>query len=78
MGEQTYQANYNKQMRKEIEEFENDPIAKQQMILDRMWQDKLDAESDWDDGFIEVGGFRERRTKYGFTKHWRDPDFNVR
>jgi hypothetical protein len=53
----------------------DDPQVKQQLILDRLWQQKLDAEAPLDDGYVDIGGFRERRTRYGFTKHWRDPDF---
>jgi hypothetical protein len=73
---ETYQDRINKQMRKEIEEADTDWVRAQRH-LDYLWQTKLDAESDWDDGYIEIGGFRERRTRYGFTKHWRDPDFDV-
>ena len=41
MTEQTFQANYNKQMLREIEEFENDPIAKRQKEIDYWWELKL-------------------------------------
>jgi hypothetical protein len=71
----TFQDQINKQTRKEIEAFESDPLAKRQQIIDRLWQDKLDAEAPFDDGYDYIGGFREKRTKYGFHKHWRDPDF---
>jgi hypothetical protein len=37
----------------------------------------LDAKAPLDDGYVEIGGFRERRTRYGFTKHWRDLDFDT-
>ena len=63
-------------MRKEIEEADTDWM-RQQRLLDHLWQQKLDAESDWDDGFDEIGGFREKPTKYGFHKHWRDRDWRV-
>jgi hypothetical protein len=41
MTEQTVQANYNRQMQREIEEFENDPIAKRQKEIDYWWELKL-------------------------------------
>src|SRR6516162_525074 len=35
--------------------------ARYQQELDRWWQSKLDAEAALDDGYVNVGGFRERR-----------------
>lgn len=74
---QSYQDRVNERMQAEIRELET-PQVKAQQIVDRLWQMKLDAEAPIDDGYVEIGGFRERRTKYGFTKHWRDPDFDMR
>jgi hypothetical protein len=74
--EESFQDRVNKQMRREIEEAETDWV-RQQKLLDHLWQQKLDAETDCD-GYDESGGFRERRTKYGFHKHWRDGDWRVR
>jgi hypothetical protein len=51
--------------------------ARKQKLLDHLWQQKLDSEAPLDDGYVEIGGFRERRTRYGFTKHWRDLDFDT-
>ena len=48
-----------------------------QKLTDYLWQLKLDAEAQFYDDCVEIAGFRERRTRYGFTKHWRDPDFDT-
>jgi hypothetical protein len=42
-----------------------------------LWQQKLDAEAPFDDDMVEIGGFRERRSKYGFHKSKRDPDWRM-
>jgi hypothetical protein len=41
MTEETHQDYINRQTRKEVEEFEHDPIAKAQRQLDWFWQSKL-------------------------------------
>jgi len=48
------------QQAKELAEW-NDPRARYQAQLDRWWQAKLDLEAALDDGYVNVGGFRERR-----------------
>jgi hypothetical protein len=42
-----------------------------------LWQAKLDAKAPLDDGYVDIGGFRERRTRHGFTKDARDLDFDT-
>jgi hypothetical protein len=42
MSEETYQDHVNQQTRKEVEAFENDPIARAQRQLDWFWQSQLD------------------------------------
>jgi hypothetical protein len=49
-------------MRREIEEADSDWV-RQQKLLDHLWQQKLDAESDWDNDYYEVGGFQEQWSK---------------
>src|SRR5690242_16089897 len=61
--------------RQEIQEFEGNEIAKRQRELDRFWQAKRDAESDWDDGYVEVAGFRESRYRTSCHVGKHDPDF---
>ena len=70
----TYQQRVNAQMRREIEEADQDWIRKQK-LLDHLWQQKLDAETDWDDGRDDSTGFRvpRYRTSCHVGKH--DPDF---
>jgi hypothetical protein len=74
--EQTSAQNLARRRQQEYDELDR-PHVRQQLILDRLWQAKLDAEAPLDDGYITIGGFRERRTRYGFNKHWRDPDFDA-
>ena len=74
----TYQQRVNAQMRREIEEADQDWIRKQKM-LDLLWQSKLDAERDWDDDQYFVGGFQEFHSKTpSFHKAKRDRDWRVR
>jgi hypothetical protein len=55
-------------------EFEKDARAKQQAVLDRWWQTKLDLES-LDDGYDYSTGFREPRRRETCHKGKFDPDF---
>jgi hypothetical protein len=55
----------------------DDPMVKAQLLLDHLWQAKLDAKAPLDDGYVDIGGFRERRTRHGFTKDARDLDFDT-
>ena len=48
--------------------------ARYQQELDRWWQSKLDAEAALDDGYVNVGGFRERRRPTGHRGPG-DPDW---
>jgi hypothetical protein len=62
-NEETYRDRYNKRVRQENQAFEADEQAKLQRELDWHWQCRLDAEAamqDEIDGWIDVGGFRER------------------
>jgi hypothetical protein len=72
--ERTYQDMVNAQKRREIEEADTDWVRKQK-LLDHLWQQKLDAESDWDDDYVEIGGFREPRYRTSCHVGKRDPDF---
>jgi hypothetical protein len=74
----TYEQRRNQQLRREIEEADQEWIRKQK-LLDHLWQQKLDSESDWDDDYIEIGGFRERRSAMpSFHKSRRDRDWGLR
>jgi hypothetical protein len=61
-------------MRKEIQAADTE-WARQQKLLDLLWQAKLDAEAPLDDGMVEIAGFRvpRYRTSCHVGKH--DPDF---
>ena len=72
--ERTYQDMVNAQRRREIEEADQDWVRKQK-LLDHLWQTKLDAETDWDDGYVEIGGFRELRYRTSCHVGKNDPDF---
>jgi hypothetical protein len=76
MSDDDYNKRYQAQIRKEVEEADRDWVRAQKLV-DHLWQQKLDAEAPLDDGYVDIGGFRERCTRYGFTKHWRDPDFDT-
>jgi hypothetical protein len=64
------------QERKEMAQW-NDPRVRYQRELDRWWQSKLDAEAALDDGYVNVGGFRERRYKTTCHKGKGDPDYGM-
>jgi hypothetical protein len=69
--------NYNKRLAQEHAELD-DPVVKAQMQLDRWWEAQRDLESE-DDDYIEIGGFRERRSAMpSFHKSKRDRDWGVR
>jgi hypothetical protein len=77
---ETYQERYNKAAQREHQAFENDPIARAQRELDFHWQCRLDAEAamrDELDGWVEIGGFRERR-RPSCHRSRRDPDWYLR
>jgi hypothetical protein len=71
---ETFQQRANKQIRREIEEADQEWI-RQQKLLDHLWQTKLDAEASIDDGYVEVGGFRERRYRSSCHVGKHDSDF---
>jgi hypothetical protein len=73
---ETFAQRVNKQMRREIEEADQEWIRKQKLV-DHLWQTKLDAEAPLDDGHVEIAGFREQRFKVGFHKSNRDPDWRT-
>ena len=73
---ETYQQRVNKQMRREIEEADQDWVRKQK-LLDYLWEQRL-LESAPDDMY-EVGGFIEYHSKTpSFHKAKRDRDWRVR
>jgi hypothetical protein len=51
--------------------------ARYQRELDRWWQSKLDAEAALDDGYVNIGGFREPRYKTTCHKGRGDPDWGL-
>ena len=53
------------------------PHVRAQLQIDRWIESERALQAELDD-WVEVAGFRERRTRYGFTKHWRDSDFDMR
>jgi len=61
---------------KEIAEL-NDPRARYQAELDRWWQAKRDLETALDDGYVNVGGFREPRYKTTCHRGPGDPDWGL-
>jgi hypothetical protein len=71
----TASRNYYKRIAQELAEAET-PQARAQAILDRHWQSMRDLEFE-DDDYIEIGGFRERRSampcfhKSRHDKDWR-------
>ena len=48
-----------------------------QSELDRWWQSKLDAEAALDDGYVEIGGFREPRYRTTCHRGKGDPDYGT-
>jgi hypothetical protein len=66
--------NYQRRVAQELAEFDT-PQARYQAVLDRQWQAKLDADADWDDGYVEVAGFREPRYRPSCHVGKHDPDF---
>jgi hypothetical protein len=65
------------QKAKEIAEA-NDPRNRLQREIDRQWQAKLDAEADYDDGWVEIAGFRERRYRTTCHRGRGDPDYGLK
>jgi hypothetical protein len=48
-------------------------------LLDHLWEQKLLSEVPLDDGYVEIAGFRERRSAMpSFHKSKRDRDWRVR
>ena len=74
MTEDSYERRRQAQMRREIEEADQDWIRKQK-LLDHLWQQKLDAESSFDDEWDYSTGFAERRHKVTCHRGRWDPDF---
>jgi hypothetical protein len=72
--ERTCQDMVNAQKRREIEGADTEWIRKQK-LLDHLWQQKLDSESDWDDGYEDWTGFREPRYRTSCHVGKHDPDF---
>ena len=56
----TYQQRVNAQMRREIEQADQEWVRKQK-LLDLLWQAKLDAEAPLDDDWDYSPGYMERR-----------------
>jgi hypothetical protein len=54
-----------------------DPRMRYQRELDRWWQSKLDAEAALDDGYVEIGGFREPRYRTTCHRGKGDPDYGL-
>ena len=72
--ERTYQDMVNAQKRREIEEADSERVRKQRE-LDFWWEQKLLSEASLDDGYVEIGGFRERRYRTSCHVGKHDPDF---
>jgi hypothetical protein len=70
----TYQQRVYKQMRREIEEVDQEWI-RQQKLVDYLWQQKLDAEAPLDDEWDYSTGYAERRHKVTCHRGRWDPDF---
>jgi len=66
--------NYYKRIAEELAEFDT-PQARYQAVIDRYWEAQRDAESDWDDEYVEIAGFREPRYRTSCHVGKRDPDF---
>jgi hypothetical protein len=64
------------QQAKECAEW-NSQRARYQAQLDRWWQAKLDLETALDDGYVNVGGFREPRYKTTCHRGPGDPDYGL-
>jgi hypothetical protein len=56
----------------------NSPRARYQAELDRWWQAKLDLETALDDGYVNVGGFREPRYKTTCHRGPGDSDWGLK
>jgi hypothetical protein len=70
--EDTYEARRQRQMAKELAEF-NDPRAAYQRELDRF----MEASRVIEDDYVEIAGFRERRYKTSCHRGKGDPDYGV-
>jgi hypothetical protein len=68
--------NYYRRIAAELAELD-DPVVKAQMRLDQWWQSQRDEFDD--DDYIEIGGFRERRSAMpSFHKSRHDKDWRIR
>jgi hypothetical protein len=76
MTDETYDQRVSRRIQQEITALE-DPQAKSQAIVDRLWQAKLDADASYDDGFDYSTGFREPRRRASFHKGRGDPDYGM-
>jgi len=74
--EDTQQARRRKQEAKELAEF-NDPRHAYQRQLDRFWEATRVIGDALDDGYVEIGGFREPRYKTTCHRGKGDPDYGV-
>jgi len=74
LSELSYRQRVNAQMRKEIEAADV-PWIRTQKLLDHFWQQKLDAETPFDDDWDYSTGFAERRHKVTCHRGRWDPDF---
>jgi hypothetical protein len=70
----TASKNYYKRIAEELAEFDT-PQARYQAVINRHWEAMRDAESDWDDEYVEIAGFREPRYRTSCHVGKRDPDF---
>ena len=70
----TYQQRVNAQMRREIEQADQEWVRKQK-LLDLLWQAKLDAEAPLDDDWDYSPGYMERRHKVTCHRGRWDSDF---
>ncbi len=61
----------------EWNEQNNDPRVKYQRELDAWWQRQRDLADALDDGYVEIGGFRERRKGAQFHKAKGDADYGL-
>ena len=74
MSDDEYSRRYHAQLRREIEEADQDWVRKQK-LLDHLWQQKLDAEAPLDDNWDYSSGYAERRHKVTCHRGRWDPDF---
>jgi hypothetical protein len=77
MANETAEQRRAARIRAEVAEFEADPRMRAQAVIDAWWERKLLAEAPLDDGYVDIGGFRELRRP---TCHRgpRDSDWSLR